>query len=359
MLASLFIFAQLLHTTNSTIVNYIALSFLLIAVSLILLYTFRYTLSFSRIFDAVKDSPASGDISVELKRFREGNSQLSIKTGRYGIILLFLGLWLFTAALTLATDTSSWNYDPLFAIFYWKVLLNFAGFIALSFAITGAAIFFGSFYWDGGIKSISGDYKIFLKSLAVKITFTSSLLIPFFLFIAVFTFPVTSLSGSVFTYSFIALFLLFLAYHFLYAMIRDGNEKYSGHLFFAVLLAFLALITKDQLAMNNAAQVQSVVLAADFDKYMAGLKGESGVAVVSGKEIFDVRCSSCHKFDQKLVGPPYKETLPKYEGKTDELVAFILNPDKKDPAYPPMPNPGLKPNEAKAVAAYIQEQYKK
>lgn len=358
-LTSLLIYAQLLHTTNSTVVSYIGVSFFLISIALILIYTYRYTLSFSRIFDIVKDSPAEEEDSAEIKQFREANRQLSTKSGRYGIVLLFLALWLFTAAMALSTDTLIWNDDPLFAIFYWKVLVNFLNFIAVSFAITGSAIFFGYFYWDGGRKNLSPEYKTFLKSLALKITFVSALVIPIFILISVFTLPVDSLSGSVFTYSVLALFLLFIAYHFLYAMIRDAHEKYSGQVFFAILFAILALIVKDQAAMNNATQVQSAVLSAQFTEYITSLRGETSVAVISGKEIFDVRCSSCHRFDQKLVGPPYDTTLPKYEGNINGLTAYIMNPTKIDPAYPPMPNPGLRPAEAKAVAEYIMEEYKK
>jgi len=51
--------------------------------------------------------------------------------------------------------------------------------------------------------------------------------------------------------------------------------------------------------------------------------------------------------------------LPKYEGKTDELVKFIMNPTQKNPGYPPMPAQGLKPAEARAIADYIMENYKK
>jgi len=39
------------------------------------------------------------------------------------------------------------------------------------------------------------------------------------------------------------------------------------------------------------------------------------------------------------------------------LVDFVMNPVKKNPEYPSMPNQGLKPNEAKAVAEYILKVY--
>ena len=53
------------------------------------------------------------------------------------------------------------------------------------------------------------------------------------------------------------------------------------------------------------------------------------------------------------------DVLPKYVGKEAQLVAFIRNPVKVDPAYPPMPNPGLKPQEADAVAKYLLEEFAK
>lgn len=90
------------------------------------------------------------------------------------------------------------------------------------------------------------------------------------------------------------------------------------------------------------------------------LLAESGIGIVqiSGADIYNGKCIACHQFDKKVVGPPYKETLPKYEGKMDELIKFISNPVKINAEYPAMPNQGLKPNEAKAIAEYIMATYK-
>jgi cytochrome c len=74
---------------------------------------------------------------------------------------------------------------------------------------------------------------------------------------------------------------------------------------------------------------------------------------MSGEEIFNAKCSACHLFDQKKVGPPYKSVLPKYRGNKAQLVSFVLNPLKVDPSYPPMPNQGLKPTEADSIATYL------
>lgn len=138
-----------------------------------------------------------------------------------------------------------------------------------------------------------------------------------------------------------------------------NNYRFGSLIFLVLILASIALIVKDQKAMTNATEKHSLVLSTQYNTILAELKGEGTVAVLSGKEIYDVRCASCHKFDQKFVGPAHKDVLPKYVGKEAKLVAFIRNPVKVDPAYPPMPNPGLKPQEADAVAKYLLDEFAK
>jgi cytochrome c len=120
----------------------------------------------------------------------------------------------------------------------------------------------------------------------------------------------------------------------------------------------LTIIISDQLVISNSTKVSSAVLSVQYDKLLADLKGEGGPVELNGEEIYQIRCASCHKFDIKLVGPPHNEVVPKYFGKEKELIAYIKNPTKIDPNYPPMPNPGLKPNEVKAVVDYVLEQVK-
>ena len=121
----------------------------------------------------------------------------------------------------------------------------------------------------------------------------------------------------------------------------------------------MAIIVKDQLAMGNATQKQNEILSANFTQVMEKLTGESNSPKVSGEAIYKNICSACHSFDHKVVGPPYEQTLPKYKGNVDKLVTFILNPKQNNPGYPPMPNPGLNPVQAKAVATYILKEVKK
>ena len=143
-------------------------------------------------------------------------------------------------------------------------------------------------------------------------------------------------------------------------MVKSSNIRYSGQVFYIILFTLLALIIKDQLVLQNSTEEQTAVMNVKFEKMMAELTGAgSNVKAISGEQIYKNICSSCHSFDHKIVGPPYKETLPKYEGKIDQLIAFIRNPVNNNPGYPPMPNPGLTPVEADSVAHYIMATYKK
>ncbi len=80
--------------------------------------------------------------------------------------------------------------------------------------------------------------------------------------------------------------------------------------------------------MTNATKTHSLILSTEYNKILAELTGEGTVAAISGKEIYDVRCASCHKFKEKLVGPAHFDVLPKYVGNEPKLVAFIRNPAK-------------------------------
>jgi cytochrome c len=140
-------------------------------------------------------------------------------------------------------------------------------------------------------------------------------------------------------------------------MIKEGHGKYSASIFFVLIILFALMVIKDQFAFDTSTKKQFAILASNYEDYQTKLKESMGVAAapISGADIYNGKCIACHKFDTRLVGPAYNDVLPKYEGKKDELVKFVLNPVKVNPDFPAMPNQGLKPNEAEAVATYLLE----
>jgi cytochrome c len=124
-----------------------------------------------------------------------------------------------------------------------------------------------------------------------------------------------------------------------------------------IFLVFAVLtfnIIKDQSMFANSAKVHFLSVNKKAEEMINKKAGENlNVAGVNPEEIFNTKCSACHKFDVKLVGPPYQETIPKYNNDVKKLSAFIYNPQKINTAYPPMPNQGLKQKEADAVAQWL------
>lgn len=361
LLTAILIFAQLLHNVQIQTVNFLALSFVFLIVALFMIYTYRYSMMLSNVIASVNSSSISDkDTEEDYRKIKATSSHLSLTYGKSGLVFLFIGIWFYVAAITSATTFTSWNFPGFItAIAAPKVLLNLLIFIAFSFALTNAAILFIHLYWKESKKDEDALYTKFVKDTASKAGLRASILLPVLIAIDLFSFPETNLSGSIFIYTVISILLIFLSYHFFYMIQYKNDYRFGSMIFFILIFAAVAFIIKDQKAMTNATKNHSLVLSTEYNKILAGLKGEGTVAVLSGKEIYDVRCASCHKFEQKLVGPAHFDVLPKYVGKQAQLVAFIRNPVKVNPAYPPMPNPGLKPQEAEAVAKYLLDEFAK
>ena len=359
LLTLIFIFAQLFHTAQNQSVNFLALSFIFVIVALVMIYTYRYSMMLSNVMESVGSGSISDkDIEEDYNKLKTTSSYLSLNYGKTGLVFLFIGIWFYVAAITSATSFSTWNFPGVItSLAAPKVLLNLLIFIAFSFTLTNGAILFIHLYWKDSKKDEDTVYKKFVKDNASKAGLRASVVLPLLIVLNLFSFPETNLSGSIFVYTVISIVLIFLSYHFFYMIQYKSDYRFGSIIFFVLIFASVAFIIKDQKAMTNATKNHSLILSTEYDKILAELKGEGTVAVLSGKEIYDVRCASCHKFDQKLVGPAHNDVLPKYVGNEPKLVAFIRNPIKVDPAFPPMPNPGLRPQEAEAVAKYLLEAF--
>jgi cytochrome c len=361
LVTAILIFVQIFHNENLIVVSYFTGACILVTTGLIFIYTFRYSSAFNDIFNSIGDfNTGYSSLGNGIINYRKGSLKLSIKSGRFGILFLIIGLWLFVSGLTLALFQSDWNDSSLFSVmFSWNVIVRFISFLLTAGAFTGAAIMFSFFYWDGGIKGLDEDYKNFVRKFSINLISVTSVLIPVFLFINVGTLPENTLTGNVFAYVTVALLLLFLGYHYLYVMYKNSDTKYSLHIFVTLLLTICAVIISDQTAIGAANAKEALILSQNFEDVMQKLNEANTPVVINGVDIYNNICSACHSFDHKVVGPPYKQTLPKYNGDVDKLVTFILNPAQNNPGYPPMPNPGLSAPQARAVATYILHEVQK
>jgi cytochrome c len=358
-ITAIIIYAQLLHNSAITNLNYLGLALIFIGISLLFIYSYRYSLSFNGIFGSISDKSITDPFIMEdVNKLSDESKRISQKAGIFGLILLFLGMWFFITAVTIPSIYSSWDAESFIGgLFSWKVLSRFIYYIFFALALSGGMVLFMFLEDEKKKHIIDEEYSLFVKQKVLRVTFISTVFIPLFALLSLFGLPQSALTGTVFTYAIISLGLLFLGYHFLFLLTKEIKGTTAALLFFSLVFSIATFIISDQKAMSTSTQVHSAMLSAEFDKYLAELKGEGKIVTINAEEIYQVKCASCHKWDQKLVGPAHLDVLPKYDGKEAQLIAFIRNPVKVDPAYPPMPNPGLKPNEAEAVAKYLLETY--
>jgi cytochrome c len=240
------------------------------------------------------------------------------------------------------------------------VLLRFIFYLIISFSLVFIVSLFFNFGWKETETEHSEGFKEFIQTKSLKGALASILVQPLFLLIELLILPKNGLSYLVFLSSGLAVLLIFIILNQLNAYSKEVLNSYLKFSFYLFVVVLISVSTRDVVATGNVLKPKFVEISEKFLTYEEGLKNKLNIKTVSisGEEIFTAKCSACHQFDSKLVGPPYNVVLKKYENNKDNLVKFILNPVKVDPAYPPMPSQGLIPPEAEAVADYILKVYK-
>lgn len=322
------IFAQLFQSQNNSNLDFLAYSLILLLISLLLIYSYKNSL-----YD-----------------FR----QVDINSGLIGSIIMFLSIWFFSTAMTSSVFTeSTQTINNTVNLFSSAVIIRFILLLLISISLTGAVLVFGIFNLKDTDSDTDEEYNDLAKEVSLKAAFIASVFIPLFVLIDMMMLPKSSLSGTFFFYLILGLVFLFIAYHLLYLLYKKINKTTAAYLLIAIILFVLTNVINDHLLIAGSNRVHYTMLTTNYETYLAELKGADKVPVINAEEIYKVSCSSCHAFDRKLVGPPHNEVIPKYFDNENQLVAFIRNPVRVNNEYPPMPNPGLKPDEAKAVAEYV------
>lgn len=358
LLSIIFIYSQFLYGAQTIVINVMALAVVLFISGFISIYKFRSGFEITGVIDTLKSSPAE---NKEVKEFEEKLVRNSGASGKIGTTLLYLAAYFFVGCTALAANPARWPEvnNILQVMFSWATIFNFICLLALSGIITGAAILFLFFKWplfgtDKKEINLDDDYAKFVKSFAIRLAFVSSLILPLMMFLSFVFLPETALSGDVFFFIAIAIVLALVLSNVLYIMFKDSEIKYAVPVFFFVIVIFAFSIFKEESALGNALQQQTYTVLKKSDEFEKVVKSKVvSTSGISGEEIYNTKCIACHKFDVKVVGPPYQETVPKYNGDVQKLADFIFNPTPKNPGYPPMPNQGLKKKEAIAAAQYL------
>ena len=339
-----FIYAQFLYGADVISLSVLILSIIFYIAGFILIYNYRDTIEFLNI--------------VQSHKFNNRNS------GKLGVLLLFIASFLYTGGTAIAINPPDWeSVDNIFKfIFNLDIIVNFLYFLSSSIAIASIAVLFFFFSWQGGVRDMDAGYKRFVVNFAATSGLIASLSQLFFLFIKFMVLPEVALSDVVFMYTTLAMTSILLVSIFLYTILRNKEIKFATTVFIFIFLTFTLTILNDQVILGNSLRYHLVSVTEQgnkLDSKKITLVETTRPTDAGGQQIFDTKCIACHSFDKKIVGPPYNETLGKYNGDVNKLAEYIFSPTKIDAGYPPMPNQGLTKKEAEAVASYILSEFEK
>lgn len=297
---------------------------------------------------------------------RENSLNLHYALGLITLGTLTLLMLSFASTMSFVLFPEEWPINKEFipVLFDWNVIARFSHLTMFSLALTGAATLFFFFNWMGGKENLDADYAKYVRNFGSGVGLGFTIVQAIFLLWVIGTLPFTAKSYSLYYIAVGSLVILFFVSYFLYALLRDSNVRYGTPVFILSLVFVGVLLWNESVARDNALVYQNYALAnIEMDirqKIRAEREERSGADQASielGEQIFNTKCVACHQFDQKVVGPPYNEVLPKYQGDVEKLKAFILNPVKVNPEYIAMPAQGLKPHEAESAAMYLLKHY--
>ena len=354
-----FVYSQLLYKTACIAPGTLFFACILLSMGFALLYRFKTTFQVNNVIESLQSEIQSHELPKDVRDYKKVLDESNNTSGRYAFILIFFGVFFFISGMTLAYLPEEWSTTTNIMKFFvhGESTLNFFYFIALSATITGISILFFFFRWQGGISKMDEPYKKFVTKFAVLLSFFSAISLIIFIFFRFLMFPQAALSFDVFMYTGLSIGCLVLVGNFLYAIIRNAELKYASAAFITMFVVISFITINDELVLGNALEDHLVKITAEADaedqKKLAAVVTTSDV---NAEEIYNTKCIACHKFDQKVVGPPYNETVPKYDGNAQKLAEFIFSPTKVDAGYPPMPNQGLTKKEATAMAQYLIQQ---
>jgi cytochrome c len=347
-LSIVLIVAQMLHQTQTFIIQYLIISFAFYVTSLIFLYAYRMIINKNTNYTSVYNPTESIESS-------SNNSQIGvfpIIIGWISAILMFVALVMFTAVFSGLEDSITWDAKKSLI----ELFLSFNAIIHilkyLFFALSFTAIFM--IYKMKLNQRNENSAYIYNQSIALKGWIAFLILT----FINIFSFPAKSLTISIVNLTLLTAFIMIVQIQFIIDNAVRFDYKRSGYVFFFALILFSMINIIDHSTFARASNNQINILSENYEKIEAEFNKTLNVgAKADGKELYTTKCMSCHRFDQRLVGPPHKLILQKYANNKEAMIQFILKPVKVDPTYPDMPQQGLTPSEVKAVVEYMLKEY--
>jgi cytochrome c len=337
---------QVFYDANIAVVKFLMYATLLISVGITLTYFYQYSFQMA-----------------------EENIWLQLLSGLAALFFLLLGYFIFSVNSALIFDPGRWANitGPSRFLFSWNVIARYLHFLCATLAVSGLAIVFFSFNWKESRRELEPKYAGYLQKLGGGIGLAFTLLQPVLIFWNLITLPDPALTAEVFVYTLLVLFLILLISLRLYRMVKTQRIQLGTGAFILFVLVLVIMIVNDHTAREAAIQNHTQMLMTRSNEIEsereARHEAERAASIqpdlTVGEQVYKAQCTSCHRFDQKIVGPPYNSVLGKYQNNPDALIQFIRNPNKVNPDYPAMPKLGLSEMEIKSVVAYLLQEWEK
>lgn len=357
-LAIIFLYMQITAKTVGNVLGYLGFSFVVFLVGLFFIYNYRRSLHLRRIFarfDSTK--PEGSEDGDEYSNFKSSNNAIYSFTGNWGFILVLVAMWVFIGSITVADDPKFWGHETLFNVLLSiDSLLKFIMFILSSVAVTALTFLFLKYSWEKDKTHYSESLSKYALHVNTHLALWFTMSLPLFFVISLAFVPASGMSVYVFASVLIGLFFALGTIHFIYSGFKENNGMNFRVAMFGFVLFIATVAFKEKSTLTVGSQKNFVEMNVEYEKHHEELMASLGLnteAPVNAEEIYKSRCMACHKPGGTPQAPDHAVVVLKYKGKKDELVKFILNPHKVDPQYPPMPNQGLSPKEAQAMADYL------
>ncbi len=357
-LGIIIIYQELLSGSGAPVVGWLIISFVLFIASILFIYAYKHALHIDTLLKKIKNKTTLSEDDEDfddLDVYNKAASSVRVRSGFWTFILILVSMRIYLAATSIAENPADWDTGFWGMMFSGSTIIRFIHFIASGLAVTGIAFVVKKFYWDKHTLGKDEIYNTFIKRFSLSVALIFTAVQPLFLVLNLMLTPKEALSSFMFGITIIVMALVLIAAHMIYNMIRKRSPKFAVSSFYVVILVVAFVIVKEQVAFSVANKQNQLVMANSFEDMHAEMLAQSGRGGVeiNAAEIYEVKCTACHMFDERKVGPPHRDVLPKYMDDQAALAKFLLNPVKVDPDYDAMPSQGLKPKEAEALAEYM------
>lgn len=266
------------------------------------------------------------------------------------------------------TDPGQWVAQPgqLPWIHYGSILWSAVQYFGLMALVTGSAFILFRQRKPEVLTDLDTHEQRLNDRIALVMVWLGIAIIPPALVIELFTQPSSSISFSLVQLSLLLLGILFVLSLILLRFHPKPSLTQGIFLFVLSVLATGLFVFKLSNAQATAAWDVRMKMNSNLTSNREKQTEEQSkrykkmeASAKIGKSIFENRCSTCHSWDQKIVGPALGVVMQKYLHNPVALTKFILKPFKVNPDFPPMPNPGLNSTEVDSVTAFLVEEAKR